>query len=1132
MKRTSVSGRQLFSRRKPGGNKGAGSKRQKVAKKPAAKPFTSANLAPSDDEADKEVHNSDFYFKQQLTDEERAERQQQLNQLRQDVHDQAANLPLMEWVNEDCKVVFSRGNIDASLMIVGEAPGADEAAAGKPFVGASGKKLDEFLKKYGIKQEHIYVTNIVMVRPPRNRDPTWEEVSAYTPFLRRHIAIIKPKVILCMGRFSTTVLRSGLKNVESIRGDPSRTVPDAFSVDTVTLNDFYRQQSNMGSLMLPAERFCCQFYAAYHPASILHEETEIENKRKAEPNVRHRAQRKERWENDFKTVAAALLEPALEFIDAAELVRDTYREGFEFSKRSDTFYNSTSLSMADQLNYVHHNGDTLEFEVHSVEYHSYKNVFNVYGRTADNHSVCLEVTQPRMDFWIGHKDIKNGQVAQEDLDRMQQEINQEMGQVANGRRKYQQMTDLSSVDCKLTLTQQRDYIKHNPTLKPYVKVGYLQEDLKFELKKQLERLWPGLKFYESSIQPDKQFEYANDIYVRGWVEIPGFSTLECQAENKQSLCDLEYTVYASDVKGYSPNPGESGDVKWERNAPVRVLSLDGEMLNKGGRFPRAEQDPIVSICAYSSTSNRPDGKNFIEKVRNPGAGKSTEFKTTGRSNYDDAVAFAVGSVDDISTEKFHISSLPNVPDPPVDSVARLKRGVEDSGAYKKSYVVDIRKWNKWIEDIAAWLKAVGRRRAKRVLKDSGLYEAVVALSERPDGTDPKTNWQEAEILKWEALADKVRSLWPRRAKKDIRNFNEGVSWLEEFAALDYDAREVEFGEIQTRWEMFRPKKRVFAFETEEEMIRGFYKYVQEYDADVVTGYNISSFDLPYFIRRVEVLDIRDEKTGKLLSMGRFRDREDKDVIKVSSSKATGERVFHTINVPGRDCYDFMHYIMRDHKLQSYQLAFVAQSFLGDTKNDVPYSAIPSLFRNNRERLNDYCLKDAELVLMLMSYLNNMNFLTALARLIGTIPLERLYVDGKQSQVMPRFLITHRCSPASSAFCARRASARSCPMTTRTACLTRRAKRASPTRARTCSCRRRSVSSRSCCSAWTMPRCTRASLSRSTSATTWPALPSTCSSTASSWRTASRPRAASWCPTSRAKSSTLPLPSFTTFCCTA
>jgi DNA polymerase elongation subunit (family B) len=486
------------------------------------------------------------------------------------------------------------------------------------------------------------------------------------------------------------------------------------------------------------------------------------------------------------------------------------------------------------------------------------------------------------------------------------------------------------------------------------------------------------------------------------VEIPAFSTLECRAENRQSLCDLEYTVYASDVKGYSPNPGESGDAKWERNAPVRVLSLDGEMLNKGGRFPRAEQDPIVSICAYSSTSNRPDGKNFIEKVRNPGAGKSTEFKTTGRSNYDDAVAFAVGSVDNISTEKFHISSLPNVPDPPVDSVTHLKRGVESSGAYKKTYVVGIRKWNKWIEDIIAWRKAVGKRRAKRVLKDPDLYDAVAALGERPDGTDPETNWKEVEILKWEALTDEVRKLWPRRAKKDIRNFNEGRSWLDEFAALDYDAREAEFGEIQTRWEMFRPKKRVFAFETEEEMIRGFYKYVQEYDADVVTGYNISSFDLPYFIRRVEVLDIRDESTGKLLSMGRFRDREDKDTIKVSSSKATGERVFHTINVPGRDCYDFMHFVMRDHKLQSYQLAFVAQSFLGDTKNDVPYSAIPSLFRNNRERLNDYCLKDAELVLMLMSYLNNMNFLTALARLIGTIPLERLYVDGKQSQVTPLF----------------------------------------------------------------------------------------------------------------------------------
>lgn len=1000
MKRTSISGRQLFSRRKPTGKKSSGPKRQKTIKKPVAKPFSSTNTTLLEDEDASQVPNSDFYFKQQLTDEERVERQHQLDQLRQDVLDQAENLPLMQWIGDDCKVVFSRGSIDASLMVVGEAPGAEEAVAGEPFVGDSGRKLNEYLKKYGIMQEHIYVTNIVMVRPPRNRDPTWEEVTAYAPFLRRHIAIIKPKVILCMGRISTTVIRNGLGSTESLHGQPSYSAPGEHSVNSVILNTLYKQQSNMGSLLMPAERFCCQVYAAYHPSAILREESELEKKRQADPNTKYSAYYKERWENDFKTVSASLLEPALEFIDAAELVRDTCRDGFEFSKPADTFYNSSALSTAEQFNYIP-NGNALEFEVHSVEYHSYDNIFNVYGRTADNHSVCLEVTQPRMDFWIGHKEIKNGHVAQQDLNRMKLELNQEMGRIANGRHKYQQMTDLSTADCELQLTDQRDYIKHNHKLKPYVKVSYLQEDLKYELKKQLEGLWPGLKFYESSIQPEKQFEYANNIYVRGWVEIPASSTLECRAEGKKSLCDLEYIVFSSDVKGYSPNPGESGNAKWERNAPVRVLSLDGEMLNKGGHFPRAEQDPIVSVCAYSTTSNRPDGKNFIEKVRNPAVGKDTEFKTTGRSNYDDAVAFAVGSVDDISTEKFHISSLPNVPHPPIDSVTHLKRGVEASGAYKKSYVVDIRKWNQWIENVIVWCKAVGQRRAQRVLKDPDLYQAVIALGERPDGTDPKKNWQEDAILQWEKTTDLVRSLWPRRVKKDIRNLNEGQSWHIDFAALDFHEQEVEFGEIQARWEMFRPKKRVFAFETEEEMIRGFYKYVREYDADVVTGYNISGFDLPYFIRRVEVLDIRDEQTGKLLSMGRFRDREDKDVIKVSSSKATGERVFHTINVPGRDCYDFMHYIMRDHKLQSYQLAYVAQSFLGDTKNDVPYSAIPSLFRNNRERLNDYCLKDAELVLMLMSYLNNMNFLTALARLIGTIPVERLYVDGKQSQVQKK-----------------------------------------------------------------------------------------------------------------------------------
>jgi DNA polymerase len=87
-------------------------------------------------------------------------------------------------------------------MFVGEAPGKNEAATGRPFCGASGKVLDKLLSSAGMNREDVYVTNIVKDRPPMNRDPLPEEIEIYGPFLERQIDIIEPKVIATLGRFS------------------------------------------------------------------------------------------------------------------------------------------------------------------------------------------------------------------------------------------------------------------------------------------------------------------------------------------------------------------------------------------------------------------------------------------------------------------------------------------------------------------------------------------------------------------------------------------------------------------------------------------------------------------------------------------------------------------------------------------------------------------------------------------------------------------------------------------------------------------------------------------------------------------------------------------------------------------
>ncbi|MEK7650817.1 MAG: uracil-DNA glycosylase family protein [Patescibacteria group bacterium] len=111
--------------------------------------------------------------------------------------------------------VIGEGAHDAKIMFVGEAPGKNEAATGRPFCGASGKLLDELLASVKISRESVYITNIVKDRPPENRDPSPEEIKIYGPFLDKQIEIIQPEIIATLGRFSMQYImtRFGLADI-------------------------------------------------------------------------------------------------------------------------------------------------------------------------------------------------------------------------------------------------------------------------------------------------------------------------------------------------------------------------------------------------------------------------------------------------------------------------------------------------------------------------------------------------------------------------------------------------------------------------------------------------------------------------------------------------------------------------------------------------------------------------------------------------------------------------------------------------------------------------------------------------------------------------------------------------------
>ncbi len=116
------------------------------------------------------------------------------------------------------QMVFADGNPDSGLMLIGEAPGAEEDRIGKPFVGPSGVFLDRMLASVGLDRDKFLITNLVPWRPPGNRNPTESEIQICLPFLLRHIALVKPKRLVLIGGIAAQAVLGSKTGITRLRG--------------------------------------------------------------------------------------------------------------------------------------------------------------------------------------------------------------------------------------------------------------------------------------------------------------------------------------------------------------------------------------------------------------------------------------------------------------------------------------------------------------------------------------------------------------------------------------------------------------------------------------------------------------------------------------------------------------------------------------------------------------------------------------------------------------------------------------------------------------------------------------------------------------------------------------------------
>jgi DNA polymerase len=155
-----------------------------------------------------------------------------------ETHSQSAALAALRTEIGDCTrcklhtgrthLVFGTGNPEAELMFVGEAPGEDEDRQGQPFVGRAGQLLTRIILAMGLPREEVYIANIIKCRPPRNRNPEPDEIETCSPFLRRQIEIIRPKVICALGNFAAQTLLATGQKISQLRGR-FHALPPAFS---------------------------------------------------------------------------------------------------------------------------------------------------------------------------------------------------------------------------------------------------------------------------------------------------------------------------------------------------------------------------------------------------------------------------------------------------------------------------------------------------------------------------------------------------------------------------------------------------------------------------------------------------------------------------------------------------------------------------------------------------------------------------------------------------------------------------------------------------------------------------------------------------------------------------------------
>ena len=136
----------------------------------------------------------------------------------QELKDSISRIKNCELKKNSTNIVFSDGNPEAEIMIIGEGPGANEDLEGVPFIGRTGELLDKMLLSINLDRDNVYISNVVNYRPPENRNPTETEIARYLPYIIKHVEIINPQILILLGSTALNAIIGNDKVISDIRG--------------------------------------------------------------------------------------------------------------------------------------------------------------------------------------------------------------------------------------------------------------------------------------------------------------------------------------------------------------------------------------------------------------------------------------------------------------------------------------------------------------------------------------------------------------------------------------------------------------------------------------------------------------------------------------------------------------------------------------------------------------------------------------------------------------------------------------------------------------------------------------------------------------------------------------------------